>query len=255
MTMPINRDELQTYLNALLNSHQIKDYCPNGLQVEGKSTISKIVTGVTACQALVDRAVDEKADALLVHHGYFWKGEPAEVTGMKKRRLRQLLTHDINLFAYHLPLDVHPKLGNNAQLATLMGWQFEGSVDPSDPSCPLVTGVLPNAVSCDEFASLLEQRLERPLVCRVDSFKKIKTVAWCTGGGQGFIDRASQLGVDAFITGEVSEPTVHSAREQGIAFFAAGHHATERYGAKALGEHLADQFKLDVQFIDIDSPA
>lgn len=255
MTMPINRDELQTYLNALLNSHQIKDYCPNGLQVEGKSTISKIVTGVTACQALVDRAVDEKADALLVHHGYFWKGEPAEVTGMKKRRLRQLLTHDINLFAYHLPLDVHPKLGNNAQLARLMGWQFEGSVDPSDSSCPLVTGVLPNAVSCDEFASLLEQRLERPLVCRVDSFKKIKTVAWCTGGGQGFIDRASQLGVDAFITGEVSEPTVHSAREQGIAFFAAGHHATERYGAKALGEHLADQFKLDVQFIDIDSPA
>tara|TARA_A100001391_G_scaffold162963_1_gene122156 strand:+ start:59680 stop:60576 length:897 start_codon:yes stop_codon:yes gene_type:complete len=255
LDMPINRNELQNYLNELLNSEQIKDYCPNGLQVEGKSEIRKVVSGVTACQALVDRAVDENADAILVHHGYFWKGEPAEVVGMKKRRLQQLLKHDINLFAYHLPLDVHPELGNNAQLAKLMNWQFDGPVDPSDPACPLVTGQLAKAVSCDEFASELEQRLERPLVCRVNSLNKIKKVAWCTGGGQGFIDRAALLGVDAFITGEVSEPTIHSAREQGIAFFAAGHHATERYGAKALGEHLANQFELDVKFIDIDSPA
>jgi len=253
--MSIGTNELQNYLNQLLNSKQIKDYCPNGLQVEGKPEIQRVVSGVTACQALVDRAVDEKADAILVHHGYFWKGEAAEIVGMKKRRLQQLLTHDINLFAYHLPLDVHPELGNNAQLAKLMGWQFEGAVDPSDPACPLVTGSLPQSMSCDDFSSLLEQRLQRGLVCRVDGLNDIKRVAWCTGGGQGFIDRAAQLGVDAFITGEVSEPTIHSAREQGIAFFAAGHHATERYGAKALGEHLSSQFGLDVQFIDIDSPA
>lgn len=253
--MSISRNELQNYLNQLLNSNQIKDFCPNGLQVEGKSDIQKVVSGVTACQALVDRAVDEKADAILVHHGYFWKGEPAEVVGMKKKRLQQLLKHDINLFAYHLPLDVHPELGNNAQLAKLMGWQFEGAVDSSDPACPLVTGRLAKPLSCGDFANLLEQRLQRRLVCRVDVLNEIKKVAWCTGGGQGFIDRAAQLGVDAFITGEVSEPTIHSAREQGIAFFAAGHHATERYGAKALGEHLATHFELDVQFIDIDSPA
>lgn len=253
--MPINTNELHDYLNTLLNTDQIKDFCPNGLQVEGKPKIQKIISGVTACQALIDRAVDEKADAVLVHHGYFWKGEPPEIVGMKKRRLQQLLKHDINLFAYHLPLDVHPKLGNNAQLARLMGWEFDGAVDPSDPACPLVTGSVANAVSCDEFAGLLEQRLQRQLVCRVDTLNKIKKVAWCTGGGQGFIDRAAQLGADAFITGEVSEPTIHTAREQGIAFFAAGHHATERYGAKALGEHLAVQFELDVQFIDIDSPA
>jgi dinuclear metal center YbgI/SA1388 family protein len=253
--MSITRNELQNYLNTLLNSNQIKDYCPNGLQVEGKAEISKVITGVTACQALVDRAVSEGADAILVHHGYFWKGEPAEVTGMKKRRLQQLLKHDINLFAYHLPLDVHPELGNNAQLAKLMGWGFEGAVDSSDPACPLVTGRLAQPMRDDEVAIHLEERLQRQLVCRVTGGHKIEKVAWCTGGGQGFIDRAAQLGVDAFITGEVSEPTIHSAPEQGISFFAAGHHATERYGVKALGEHLAEHFKLEVKSIDIDSPA
>ncbi|MGM0429028.1 MAG: Nif3-like dinuclear metal center hexameric protein [Pseudomonadota bacterium] len=253
--MSITRNELQNYLNTLLNSNQIKDYCPNGLQVEGKAEISKVVTGVTACQALVDKAVSEGADAILVHHGYFWKGEPAEVVGMKKRRLQQLLKHDINLFAYHLPLDVHPELGNNAQLAKLMGWSFDGAVDPSDPACPLVTGRVVQPMLDDEVATHLEERLQRQLVCRVTGGRRVEKVAWCTGGGQGFIDRAAQLGVDAFITGEVSEPTIHSAREQGIAFFAAGHHATERYGVKALGEHLAEHFKLEVEFIDIDSPA
>lgn len=251
----ITRHNLLHYLDTELNSAKIKDFCPNGLQVEGKPEIKKIVSGVTACQALIDKAIEKNADALLVHHGYFWKGEPAEITGMKKRRLQQLLTHDINLFAYHLPLDVHPRFGNNAQLAELMGWRSEGAVDVSDPACPLVTGALTEPLSCDDFAAEIESKLARTLVCRVNTTRPIKRVAWCTGGGQGFIDRAAQLGVDAFVTGEVSEPTIHSAREQNIAFFAAGHHATERYGAKALGQHLAERFKLDVEFIDIDSPA
>lgn len=251
----INRDNLLHYLDTELNSANIKDFCPNGLQVEGKSEIKKVISGVTACQALIDNAIEKNADAILVHHGYFWKGEPAEITGMKKRRLQSLLTHNINLYAYHLPLDVHPRLGNNAQLAELMGWHSDGAVDAFDPACPLVTGSLTEPLSCDDFATALENKLARPLVCRVNTTSPIKRVAWCTGGGQGFIDGAAQLGIDAFVTGEVSEPTIHSAREQDIAFFAAGHHATERYGAKALGEHLAQRFDLDVEFIDIDSPA
>ncbi|MBF38716.1 Nif3-like dinuclear metal center hexameric protein [Idiomarina sp. UBA4520] len=253
--MTIKRSELHHYLNSYLNSGAIKDYCPNGLQVEGSEFIGKVITGVTACQALIDRAVDEQADAILVHHGYFWKGEPEPITGMKKARIKQLLKHDINLFAYHLPLDVHPEVGNNAQLAKLMGWQMEGPVDANDPACPLVMGSLKESVTGQLLANELEQKLQRPLTCWVEPIRPIQKLAWCTGGGQGFIDRAAALGVDAFITGEVSEPTIHSAREQGIGFYAAGHHATERYGAKALGEHIAQKFSLDVQFIDIDSPA
>lgn len=252
--MAVSRQQLVSYLAEQLNVAKIKDFCPNGLQVEGTDSITRIITGVTASQALVDAAVARKADAILVHHGYFWKNEPAPIVGMKQRRIKALLDNDINLLAYHLPLDVHPQWGNNAQLAELMDWQVSGPADPKDPACALVLGRTPN-VSSDSLAQQLEQRLQRPLTCYVPSDQAISKIAWCTGGGQGFIDQAATLGVDAFITGEVSEQTVHSAREQGIAFYAAGHHATERYGAKALGEHLQQQFELDVEFIDIDNPA
>jgi dinuclear metal center YbgI/SA1388 family protein len=252
--MAVNRDELVGYLNQQLNADKIRDFCPNGLQVEGSERIERIVCGVTASQALIEHAVSSNADALLVHHGYFWKNEPQAIVGMKQRRIKRLLQNDINLLAYHLPLDVHPEWGNNTQLAKVMGWQVEGPTDASDPACALVIGRCAPQ-SSDSMAEALAQRLQRPLTCYVPVDRQITRLAWCTGGGQGFVDQAAALGVDAFITGEVSEQTVHSAREQGIAFYAAGHHATERYGAKALGEHLQQQFDLDVEFIDVDNPA
>ncbi|AWL11838.1 GTP cyclohydrolase 1 type 2 like protein [Saliniradius amylolyticus] len=254
MRAEVQRDALIQYLNDTLRVSQFKDYCPNGLQVEGKERIQKLVTGVTASQALVDKAIDLNADALLVHHGYFWKGEPQPVTGMKKRRLQALLAHDINLLAYHLPLDAHPEYGNNAQLAAMLEIEVTGTLEPENPCSVVMTGELSEPLTAAQLAERIEQRLQRkPLVEASD--KIIKTLAWCTGGGQGFIDMAADSGVDAFITGEVSEPTIHTARERGIQFFAAGHHATERYGAKALGDHLAEEFGLDVAFVDIDSPA
>jgi dinuclear metal center YbgI/SA1388 family protein len=251
----VQRAELQAYLNEFLAAERIKDYCPNGLQVEGREQIHKVITGVTACQALIDRAVAEDADAILVHHGYFWKGEPAEIQGMKKRRLQLLLANDINLFAYHLPLDVHASLGNNAQLARVMGWPEPSPLQTVEPEGVVMCAELPQDEDATELAERLEQRLGRKLFCAEHQQQKIRRIAWCTGGGQGFIDAAALAGCDAFITGEVSEPTIHSAREQGIAFYAAGHHATERYGIQALGEHLAERFGIEHQFIDIDSPA
>lgn len=252
--MAVNREELLAYLKQQLNTDNIRDFCPNGLQVEGRQRISRIVSGVTASQALIEHAIASEADALLVHHGYFWKNEWAPIVGMKQRRIKALLQHDINLLAYHLPLDVHPQWGNNAQLAKFMGWQIEGPADATDPACALVLGHCQQQ-SSDTLADTLAERLQRPLTCYVPSERPIQRLAWCTGGGQGFIDQAAALGVDAFITGEVSEQTVHSAREQGVAFYAAGHHATERYGAKALGEHLQQQFDVTVEFIDVDNPA
>lgn len=251
----MERQQLERYLTDFLALERTQDYCPNGLQVEGRSHIRRIVTGVTACQALVDQAVALNADALLVHHGYFWKGESQAIKGMKKRRLQALLANDLNLFAVHLPLDVHPTVGNNAQLAHLMGWPQPQPLLACAPEGVVMYSDLSTAVSADALAVSLEQQLQRELVCCVPTAQPIRRVAWCTGGGQSFIDAAAAAGCDAFITGEVSEPTVHSAREQNIAFFAAGHHATERYGIQALGEHLAETFDLEHHFIDIDSPA
>lgn len=251
----MQRRELEDYLNQLLQPESIQDYCPNGLQVEGKATIQRIVTGVTASQALVEAAIEAGADALLVHHGYFWKGEPQAIRGMKKQRIQALLQADINLFAYHLPLDVHAELGNNVQLARHLGWQVNGSLAAAKPAGVVLHGEITSPMSGASLAQLLSDRLGREVTCSVQHDRPIKTLAWCTGGGQGFIDLAAAENIDAFITGEVSEQTIHSAREQGIDFLAAGHHATERYGIQALGEHLAEQFGLKHQFIDIDNPA
>lgn len=251
----MNNLELERLLNEKLSTDRINDYAPNGLQVEGKSEIKKIITGVTASQALIDYAVAQQADALLVHHGYFWKSENPCIRGMKGKRIKTLLVNDINLYGYHLPLDVHPELGNNAKLAQLLGISDLQPLENSATSIP-VWGTLTDPVTAEEFAQRIEQALHRkPLICIENGPHLIRKIGICTGGGQGYIDLAAAQGCDAFITGEVSEQTIHSAREQGIHFFAAGHHATERYGIKALGEWLAAEYGLDVEFKDIDNPA
>lgn len=243
--------ELEHIVNQKLNTAAIKDFAPNGMQVEGRSEIIKIVTGVTACQALLDEAVRRNADAVLVHHGYFWKNEAPVIKGMKRNRLKTLLTHDINLFGWHLPLDAHPQLGNNALLAKDLGITVRGEVEELLP-----WGELDEALTGEQLAARIASALGRePLHCGDNAPALIRRVAWCSGGGQGFIDNAAAFGVDAFISGEVSEQTIHSAREQGLHFFAAGHHATERAGIRALGEWLAENYSLDVTFIDIDNPA
>jgi dinuclear metal center YbgI/SA1388 family protein len=246
--------QLTQYLNQLLNSDNINDYCPNGLQVEGKPEIGKIITGVTASERLIDAAIEHQADAILVHHGYFWKGESQVITGLKKNRLAKLLKHDINLLAYHLPIDVHSDLGNNAVLAILLGITNVVPVESVKPKGVLMQGKLSTPMSIDQFGQLVNSKLQRePLINAVNN-ELVSTIAWCTGGGQGYIDVAAELGVDVFLTGEASEQTIHSSREFGIHFVAAGHHATERYGVKSVGEHLANEFGLDVQFVDIHNP-
>ncbi|WP_024593930.1 MULTISPECIES: Nif3-like dinuclear metal center hexameric protein [unclassified Pseudoalteromonas] len=249
----MQRREFNQLLNDILKPHLIKDFCPNGLQVEGKNEIKKIVTGVTASQALIDAAIEQQADAILVHHGFFWKGESQPITGMKKRRIGALLAHDINLFGYHLPLDIHPAVGNNAQLAKLLDIEIETGLEPTSNSVAM-KGRLKTPLSGEDFADKIAKVLNRtPLTSLVRS-TKIETIALCTGGGQGYIDLAAEQGIDAYLTGEASEQTIHSSREQNIDFFAAGHHATERYGVKALGELLAQEHGFDVTFIDIDNP-
>jgi len=252
--MPASLKTIEIELNTLLRPEQFKDYCPNGLQVEGRGEVSTLITGVTACKALIDRAISEHADMLLVHHGYFWRGEDPSVTGIKRARIQALLANDISLFAYHLPLDVHPELGNNVQLGRLLGLQPSGEFANYQGRNVGLIGSLESSCSIPEFTGLLESRLHRkPLVIEGDR-TQINTVAWCTGAAQNYIEEAVDAGADAFVTGEVSESTVHIARESGIAFFSAGHHATERYGVQALGSYLADQFQLQHSFIDIDNP-
>ena len=250
----MNHLELECLLDQLLEPRQFKDYAPNGLQVEGRAEVRRVVTGVTACQALLDAALELEADAILVHHGYFWGNEAPAIRGMKKRRLQTLLQHDINLYAYHLPLDAHPELGNNAQLARLLDIQITGPLEQDNPRSLVLTGELAEPLSASEFATRLQEMLGRvPLHC-AGGPDEIRTVAWCSGGGQGYLELAAKAGIDAFFSGEVSEQTYHVAREMGTHFFAAGHHATERYGVKALGEWLAREHGLDVTFVDIDNP-
>ena len=236
-----------------LNSAKVQDYCPNGLQVEGRSQVSRIVSGVTASQALLDAAVAADADLILVHHGYFWKGENPCITGIKQRRLKTLLKHDISLLAFHLPLDTHPEVGNNVQLAKRLGITVEGPLAPQDPRVVGSLGSLAEPCTPAVFARRVAQALGRePLL--IEGPGVIRRVGWCTGGGQGYIDTAIAAGVDLFISGEASEQTYHSARENGISFIAAGHHATERYGVQALGDYLAKRFAVEHVFIDCPNP-
>jgi len=239
--------------NRYLNSAAISDYCPNGLQVEGRPQVVRIVSGVTASQALLDAAVEAEADLILVHHGYFWKGEDPCVPGMKQRRLKTLLKHDISLLAYHLPLDLHPEVGNNVQLARQLDITVEGPLDPANNKVVGLVGSLAEPMTARDFARRVQEALGRePLL--IEGRDMIRRVGWCTGGGQGFIDQAVLAGVDLYLSGEASEQTFHSARENDISFIAAGHHATERYGVQALGDYLARRFALEHLFIDCPNP-
>ncbi len=242
------------WLEEQLQPARFRDYCPNGLQVEGRAEVSRLATGVTASQALLDRAVEWGADAILVHHGYFWRGEAEPVVGMKRRRLATLLANDISLLAYHLPLDAHPTLGNNARLGQLIGVVDPGPLNPADPTAVGDIAFLPEPLSAAELSARLADITRREPLLIGEPEREIRRVAWCTGAAQSYIDAAVAAGADAFVTGEISEPTVHTAREEGIVFIAAGHHATERYGVQAVGEALAEQFSLSHQFFDCDNP-
>ncbi len=252
---PVSRDELLSAFDGLLQPTLFKDYGPNGLQVEGKKDILKVVSGVTASLALIDAAIEVDADALFVHHGLFWRGQDGRVTGWMKQRLSRLLAHDINLFAYHLPLDAHPTLGNNAQLAHLLGIHWEGAGPVRFGEQALGFMGLRSEPSAASLAAWVEQQLGRRVTLIAPSERPVERVALCTGGAQGYFEAAIAAGADAFITGEISEPQAHYARESGVAYIACGHHASERYGAPAVVAHMASQLGFAHQFIDIPNPA
>jgi dinuclear metal center YbgI/SA1388 family protein len=248
------RTALLALCDGLLQPERFKDYCPNGLQVEGRPQVQSIASGVTASLALIQAAIEAGADTLLVHHGLFWRNQTGTVTGWLKSRLALLLQHDINLLAYHLPLDAHPALGNNAQLATHLGFRIDGTFGEQG-----LGFVGQPQVSCESGQALaqhLQSRLGKlPVSVVPDAKRPVRRIAWCTGGAQNLFEEAIAQGVDAFITGEISEPQAHLAHETGVSFFACGHHATERYGAPALGAHLGEQLGVKHVFIDIDNPA
>jgi len=257
-TKTVERDQLNLYLAKLLQIDRVKDYCPNGLQVQGKAEIKKVVTGVTASLALIEAAIKEKADAIVVHHGWFWKSDDVRIVGQLHARLQLLMDHEISLFAYHLPLDLHPQLGNNAQLAKLMGWSQARPV--SGIGGGVMDGLLwqgkPSGAqkNLGQLARSIASHLGRDPLVVGDLSRPIKNIAWCTGAAHGYINDAVSLKVDAYISGEISEPTFHIAQEMGVAYIAAGHHATERYGVQALGQEIAKKWGIAHQFIDIHNP-
>ncbi|MEM7209308.1 MAG: Nif3-like dinuclear metal center hexameric protein [Pseudomonadota bacterium] len=249
----ISRDELLAYCDALLDVASFKDYSPNGLQVQGRESIQTIVAGVTASQALLDAAIARQADAVLVHHGYFWRGEDPRIIGMKGARIASLIKNDISLIGYHLPLDAHAEYGNNVGLGRALGFNDARPVPETDIPGLLWYTDLPTPITASELHTNIRNALDRePLY--VEGGQAIKRVVWCTGGAQGYIDQAADFHADAYITGEASEQTAHIARERGLHFFSAGHHATERFGARALLDHLAGKFCLDSHFIDVPNP-
>jgi dinuclear metal center YbgI/SA1388 family protein len=251
MGAAMQREELNRYLDGLLEVSRFRDYCPNGLQVEGRGEIRRIVSGVTASLDLIQAALTEGADAVVVHHGYFWKGDDPCLTGARRARIALLVVHELNLFAYHLPLDAHAELGNNAQLGKRLGLVEAGRFADQEIG---VYGNLGAPMRLDAFALHVKHRLGREPLVIGDPAREIRDIAWCTGAAQGFFEEAIKLGPDAYLSGEISEQQVHLARESGMAFVAAGHHATEKYGVQALGEHLAARFGLEHRFIDIPNP-
>lgn len=248
----MDRGALDAYLGEFLQVHLYRDYCPNGLQVEGRAQIRHIVSGVTASAALIGAAIEAGADALLVHHGYFWRGEDARITGLRRRRIGSLIGHDLNLFAYHLPLDAHPEVGNNAMLGRRLGLDITARGGENNL---VAMAAAPEGQTLDGFAAGVSSRLGRPPLVVGEGGRVLRRIAWCTGGAQGYFEQAIAMGADVYLSGEISEQTVHLARESGVAYIAAGHHATERYGVQALGEHLARRFGLLHSHIDIDNPA
>lgn len=246
----VPRDAIDKHLAVTLDINRFRDYCPNGLQVEGRSQVRRLVTGVTANLALLEAAVGLGADMVMVHHGYFWRGEDPRVVGPRQRRLKLLLAHEISLFAYHLPLDAHPELGNNAQLAKRLGFEADGYFGEQD------LGWLgrSHVQTAGQLAEHVARALGRQPMLIGEPDQPIGRVAWCTGAAQNAMDSAIAAGATAYLSGEISEQTVHLARESGVAYLACGHHATERYGVQALGEHLAREFGITHHFVDIQNP-
>ncbi|ALM85548.1 Nif3-like dinuclear metal center hexameric protein [Bordetella sp. N] len=254
----IDTHELAAWLDQTLQPARFKDYAPNGLQVEGKASVGHIIAGVTATEALLRVAIERGADALLVHHGWFWRNEDARVRGPRRTRLALTLAHDLNVFAYHLPLDAHPQLGNNAQLARVLGLEPDADANGVPRTCGrdnlIWLGSAPGIATVGELSTRIAQRLQRQPTVIGDPDQAVGRVAWCTGGAQGMYTEALDAGATVYITGEISEPSTHTARETGTTFISAGHHATERYGVQALGEAVARQFGIRVDFVDIDNP-
>jgi dinuclear metal center YbgI/SA1388 family protein len=250
----IERDQLATYVHELLACATFEDYAPNGLQIEGRHAIRRIATAVTASKEAISEAIAFQADALLVHHGYFWRGEATVITGMKRERIGKLMAQDMSLFAYHLPLDCHLALGNNACLGRLLSIETIQTHSVNKTANLLWSGSFAKPIAANAFAREIETKLGRKPLLVSGSVKPIERIAWCSGGAQDFIEEASHLGVDAYLSGEISERTYYQAQELQLHYFAAGHHATERFGIQALGHHLADQFALDHLFIDSANP-
>ena len=248
----MNREDLRNALDTLLEAGRFRDYCPNGLQVEGRAEVVNLVSGVTASLALIERAVEMQADAILVHHGLFWKGDDLRIVGPKKRRLALLLKHEINLFAYHLPLDAHPALGNNAQLAQQLGFRITGRFAEQEIG---FLGELTSPLPAEALTATVSAALGRKALVVGPVGRVVKRIAWCTGGAQGYFEQAIAAGCDAFLSGEISEQTTHLAREAGVPYIAAGHHATERYGVQGVGAWLHAQHGVRHQFVDDDNPA
>lgn len=246
--------QLCDFCDDFLRVHEFDDYCPNGLQVEASTEVNHIVCGVTASLDLIDAAIAQKADTLLVHHGYFWKGESQPIAGFKGRRIRRLIRNNINLIAFHLPLDAHPQVGNNVQLGKLMGWEVQGSFGSVGKHDIVLSGNLPTVMTLDELSKSIESRLATNVLSIASGDRPIQTIAWCSGAAQEYIELASARGIDVFVSGEISEHTFHFAKEAGIHYIAAGHHATERYGVQALAAVIEKQFGVRQQFIDIPNP-
>lgn len=244
--------ELERYLSEALAVSQFKDYGPNGLQVEGRSEVRRLVSGVTASRAFIEAAIEAGGDVLLVHHGLFWRGQDGRLTGWLRQRLAPLFQHNVNLLAYHLPLDAHAQWGNNAALGARLGWLVDGRFGDQQLG---FAAPLPAPISLDALKAHIEASLGRSVQALAGDGRALRRVAWCTGGAQSYFEAAIAAGADVFVTGELSEPQYHLARETGVAFIAAGHHATERYGVQLLGAHLSERFGLEHQFIDIENPA
>jgi dinuclear metal center YbgI/SA1388 family protein len=246
------RAEVEAFLQQLLAPERFKDYGPNGLQVEGRAEIRKVVSGVTASLAFIEAASAAGADMLFVHHGLFWRGHDGRLTGWLKARVERLIRADINLFAYHLPLDAHPSLGNNARLGAELGLQAVARFGEQDLG---FIGPASEAVTLAALARQVQSRLHRAPTVAPGDGRTLRRIAWCTGGAQSYFEAAIAAGADAFLTGEISEPQAHLARETGVAFLACGHHATERFGAPAVAAELAASLGLAHEFIDVDNPA
>lgn len=247
----LRNEELRLALDNLLDVPRFRDYCPNGLQVEGRPEIQRILCGVSASQKLLDVAVQRQVDAVLVHHGWFWKNEERAVTGYRRTRLATLLNHDINLFAYHLPLDAHPLLGNNAELARYMNWTITGRFAEQDIG---FLGTPASSENASSLAASLEHFLNRKPLVVGPLDRPITRLAWCSGGAQDYFEQAIVAGAEGYVSGEISEQAVHIAQETGIPYIAAGHHATERYGIMALASHLTRQFGIECEFVDLENP-